>query len=345
MRKTFLLLALLGFAQISFAEPIKMLSLLGAPKYKKVAVDNAPSGYGIALFTSPDTFGDGKPVVQDLIAAGKTPVFKLETMWKDGHNFSRSDFPKIINEIKRFVPLIKAHPDKKFYIIPATEHNLNQRDAQDLVNQALAATPDSVQIINNPWVGRGSFIPTGPRVLNEVHGSAAQRPNIGGRYSVDMDGSPSEDINIQAIKDRFPDAEIFSNWSPRFNCHWEMGSTVPRPQRKGCPDGKMIKSIAVLANPKGKTNFSPKFIYKSHSENKGTGDSRAEKPVLIVGIKAKSLTVGGVSCPYYGLFADGRSRFYCPKFGYEIATVPVQVKNGNKLIGTVNPSFRDGSYR
>jgi hypothetical protein len=134
---------------------------------------------------------------------------------------------------------------------------------------------------------------------------------------------------------------------------------TPRPNRNGWPDGRLINSVAALSNPRGRINFPKDWLFKSHSENKGTNDPRAEKPVLIATVKTDYVTLTTIEnqqiarAKYYDPYIDGRSRYYFNEWGYELAKKadalsgsPVcnLVVNG-KVLGTVNPSFRSGSFR
>ena len=326
------------------AVPKYGLDLLGAAKYKDVAVKYHPKHFAFGIFTQKEIFGDGYPVVKALLERNGTPLVKYNLRWSDTHSFSTSDFPKIVAEAKRFVPLMVKYPAVHCYVSGATEHKLSERDAQTLANQVLAVLPDRCKYINNPWIkGGGKLLPVTARIINEVHG--AENPPSG-MYSYSFDGTAAEDSNTQSIKDKHYRAETFYIWSPRFNGHWESGSSMPRPLRKGYPDGKMIRSMTALASLKGDTSFPRGAIYKSHSENKGTGDTRAEKPVIIIRNRASKVMVGIHSCPYYGPYSTaGYYRYYCPRWGYEMGIQPVDVKAGSRTIGKVNPSFRDGIYR
>lgn len=341
----------------------KVLSLLGGAKFQQVILDNLQPGWGVTIFSSRDTFGDGLPLVRELIARGKTPVIKLNLMWKDDHRFSRSDFGRIVAEGRRFNEIIERNPQVRFYILGATEHNLNQRDAQDLANQVLGAMPSSIQYINNPWTG--AFIPTNDRILNEVHGSGARKPSIGGRYTFDCDGSSAVDINISSLKQRMPDAELFAYWHPSSNGRLKSGDTTPRSQRRSWVTAPIINSLVFLSTEKGQTDFhknsrgTPR-LWKSHSDRHNTPpEPRAYKPVVIVpeavsylelvAANGRSVAKSGAAQSYN----DGRKRYYFTAYGYELANKaralsgnPVcTVKAGRTVIGHVNPAFRSGDFR
>lgn len=318
---------------------------LAGPKYCDVILKAHPHGFALGMFTQKDLFGDALPCISKVLARGGVPLVRYNLRWSDTHTFRRTDFPKIVAEAKRFVPLVNQHPLVECEFSGATEHQLNVKDAGDLAQMVLSVIPPRCKYVNNPWTGKGAFIPPGPRIKNEVHGGDAQPPKIGGSYNFSFDGTAAEDSNVTAIKQRLSNADVFFLWGPRMNGRWESNDTTPRPQRKGWPDQKYIRSLAVLATSKGPTNLPKNWIYKSHSENKGNGDPRAEKPVIIAPLKVSQLKIGTVNCSYYGNFSDGRSRYYCPVWGFEIADRIVDVVVNKKVVGKVQPAFRDGSWR
>jgi len=297
---------------------------LGGAKFQKEILSNHDYSQGAGLFAT--TFGDSLPLAQQL--ASRVPFLRIQLGWKDDHNFKESDFPELVKQAKRFCPLAAK---TKLYLSGACEHNLSLNSATKLANLVILACPQATYV-NTPW--KGAVL---PQYINETHGEGGPKSS---KSSYSSDGKPSEDINIEAQKNK-GFTEFFMFWSPRYNGRWEDTDSTPRSSRKGYADGKMIKSMLALAKPKGATSLPKNWIYKSHSENKGNGDPRAEKPVIIGPSKDKVIKVGDTDCKYYGPFDNGRSRWYCPKWGYEIAQIPVKLGK----YGTVNPTFRDGSYR
>lgn len=297
---------------------------LGGAKFQEAILANHDNSQGAGMFAT--TFGDSLPLAQKL--APRVPFLRIQLGWRDNHDFSEKDFPELVKQAKRFCQLASK---TKLYLSGACEHNLDAAKANKLAKQVLAACPQAIYV-NTPW--RGAVL---PQYVNESHGTDSPKSS---KSSYSSDGKPSEDIDIEKQKGKGFN-EFFMFWSPRYNGRWEDNDSTPRPQRKGYADGKMIKSMLVLAKPKGATSIPKNWIYKSHSENKGNGDPRAEKPVIIAPVKTKSLKVGNVDCKYYGVFEGNRHRYYCPKWGYEISQVPVKLDK----YGTVNASFRDGIYR
>lgn len=310
---------------------------LGAAKYRQTLNQALPLNQGEGHFSN--TFGDILPVIK-LEAARGVPFIRLHLMWRDRHDFSPSDFPAIVKEAKRVCPTIQMNPQVKWYLSGACEHNLNSNQALKLAQLVSQACPQATYV-NTPGV-TGAILPS---YINEVHGG--KRPRSA-KYAFSFDGTAAEDSDVESYKRAFPNAEYFMIWGPRYNGRWESNDTTPRDQRKGWPDVKYIKSLSYLANPKGATSLPANWTWKSHSENKGNGDPRAEKPVLISPLKVSQvvLKVGSEirdTMKYYGLFADGRSRYYGNHWGYELKQVDLWA-DGKKQ-GNVNAGFRDGGFR
>ena len=294
------------------------------------AIKAHPTGQCGGCFSN--TFGDCQPLAKALLGSGKAPSWRTHLLWSDSHTFGDKDIPAITKEAKRWEPLCQKFDIE---LSPFCEHNLSNPDKYlDIVAKAAP----SCKVVNTPWKGRLSV-----KYKNEVHGPAHAVPS--GRYNYSYDGIAVVDSNVTLDKIKFAAAEKFFYWEPRYNGRWEDNDSTPRPLRKGWPDEKLIKSVGILAQDKGTTSLPKNWLYKSHSENKGNGDPRAEKPVVIAPVKVPNIFIGGVPFKYYGPYQDGRHRYYAPKWGYEISKTPVNVVVNGKVVGVVNPSFRDGSFR
>lgn len=311
---------------------------LGAAKFPQVSASTVHPGEGRGHFSN--LFGDAIPTVKAEIAHG-VGFERLHLMWKDNHQFSPSDFPSIVAEAKRVCPTIEANPQIHWYLSGACEHNLNQSNARLLAQKVLAACP-AAAYVNTPLGNKGAVL---PEYINESHGGG--KP-LSARFSFSSDGNASEDSDIESLKKTFAGAEYFMMWGPRYNGRWESNDSTPRPNRKGWPDVKYVQSLVYLTTNKGPIIVPKNWLWKSHSENKGTNDPRAEHPVAIIPPKANQIILkkGNVIVgvlPYYGTYVDGRFRYYDSKWGFERGTVDLWI-NGQKK-ATVNEGFRDGGFR
>jgi hypothetical protein len=267
-------------------------------------------------------------------------------MWKDRHDFSRADFPIIVKEARQWLPIVAKYPKVEFMFSGACEHQLNSPDANELRNRVLEvfATNPKISYVNTPMQGGADV----QFCINERHGSKAQ--SRGNFENFSFDGSSCVDSDVEKLKKEFASAQTFFFWEPRFNGRWEDNDPTPRPNRKGWPDGKLIKSVTVLSTPRGDVDLPDKWIYKSHAENHGDGASRSEKPVMIAPIKVREIMLkkGGnniASLRYFGPYANEGFRYYAIRWGYEIATDPVEVWAAGTKYGTINPAFRSGKFR
>jgi hypothetical protein len=360
LRGLVLMLLLLSSKQSSADPRLWGIDYLGGAKYGSEIAKSHPDNFAIGIFTQKDLFGDAYPVLDSVLASKKVPLVRYNLRWSDSHTFSRQDFPKIVAEAKRFVPLVEKYPNVECQFSGATEHNLNKQDATDLAIEVLKVIPQRCEYVNNPLESRGAFITPGVRILNEVHGGKTRRPRVGGRYVYSFDGTDAFDVNVTAIKNRFHDADVFFMWTSQNNGRRNVADNTPRPQRKFWPTGDLIRMQAFLATSEGSVSLDRSMLHKPKSDQHVTPPaSRELKPVFIVGTDAqriefvsdsgKVIATSGSRMP----FADGRSRYYLPDYGYKIAnkaievhgkpTVNVRVKG--KVVGIINPGFRAGVFR
>ena len=319
------------------------LDLLGLARFKQEARDAFPSGYALGVFS--DTFGDSMPYVRQIVQSGKCRALRVQLMWSDEHAFSDKDIPKLKKEAKRWGDFAK-HASVPVYLSPFCEHKVMNPDKylQIVKEQAPNCEP-----VNSFYTGAKSS-----KFINEVHGTTS--PSLSGRYIFSYDGTDMLESDIEAMKMRHKNALIWFGWTANFNGNLEVDKDapkIPREKRTAWPSAKLIKSMKyVMDNPKTSVRLPAQWLWKSHAEDKGIADSRTNKPVLIAPIKAASaelLKNGRVvaTAPYYGLFADGRSRYYFPEWGYETGLkygTALNVRVAGKVYGTVNPAFREGVF-
>ncbi len=316
------------------------LDHLGIAKYPKEARDTFQPGFALGTFSN--TFGNAIPAVSKLLSQGECYAVRIHLAWRDNHKFTLKDLPGIIREAKRWVPIVNKYSNVKWYFSGACENNLSKADALLYAKKVLSVLPTVT------YVQCGSKQITGENIINEVHGVKAKP--LKGRYIFSFDGNACVDADVEKLKLIHKDAEIFFLWEPRFNGRWESKDTTQRPLRRGWPNGKLIESVICLTGIKGATNPPKNWIYKSHAENHGPKDSKAEHPVIICPIKTERIILKDLNgevvdiLPYYGPYDGGGYRYYSQKWGYDIAREPVRMWVNGVSYGFINPVFRDGKY-
>lgn len=348
-----LLAVLLLCCGVAHAEPrLWGIANLGMSEYGEVAKKGHPQGFANVTFTN--TFSNAYEEIDALLATGKVPLQEYNLRWSDTHSFSRKDFPAIVKEAQKYAVLAEKYPNVECVFSGATEHKLNKKDATDLARQVLAVIPERCVYANNPWVGYGAFIDPGPRIWNEVHNEDARPPKVGGKYIFNFDGSDCFDYDIEKIKARHPNAEVFFFWTSQNNGRKNRNDKTPRPQRKAWPVPELLKAMAFLATPQGKVKMpSGKYTVKPKADqHKVPPEPRALKPVFIFPINANKLELRDssgkvvIQSSKAEPFADGRKRYYFNMYGYEIvekarqAVLDVFAVGSKKRIGTTNPGFR-----
>jgi hypothetical protein len=323
------------------------LDYLGGAKYKDLILHEHPAGWAAGFFA--ETFGDVYPTVDALLATGRCPLVRIHLLWSDSHSFGDKDIPKIKALAAKYNKLARKYPGVRFELSPFCEHNLKNPD------KYLATVYEAADFcfpINTPWQGAISN-----KYKNEIHGSKKNSP--GKPYNFSYDGQNAVDADAQKHKEKYSDADVFFWWTPRFNGKWNMADKTPREKRKGWPDATEIDSVIYLNRHKGFPSLPKKYLWKSHSENKGNGDLRAEKPVLIAPVKTRAIYLKADNgqtidtLRYYGTFSDGRFRYYSSQWGYQIAEKAKRIQGNSvcnvvvngKIIGKVNPAFRENEWR
>lgn len=322
------------------------LDHLGLAKYADLAIREHPEGWACGVFAT--TFGPALPHVDRLLATGRCPLVRVHLLWSDTHSFGDADIPAIRKLARQYQQLKQKYPSVTVQVSPCCEHNL--RDPDKYLTIVANEAPDCVPI-NTPFKGAFS-----KQFHNEIHGTHSKPP---GCYNYSHDGSNGPDSNMEALKVSHKSADVFFIWGVRMNGNWNMATKIPRPARKGWPDSRYLDSLIALSRTKGETKLPRRWLFKSHAENKGNGDARAEKPVWVIPFKLHSIELrarnGQVidKARYYGPFTDGRYRYYHSDWGYLLADKAVRIQGdsccevwaGREKVGIVDPIFRDGSWR
>lgn len=310
------------------------IDYLGGAKYPDVVLRGHPKGFAAGFFAQ--EFGDAFSLIKRLAEGDKCPVIRIQVTWAgSGHNYTEKHLQQAIKEAKRYD---KLKTQARIQLSPFCEHTLKSPDAWlDKIQQAAP----SCTIINNPQNGIGSF---SKKYQNEIH---TGRPPTGA-YNFSYDGQSACDADTEADKAKYKDASIFFFWTWQLNCHFNAKDTT----RNTKPSVELIKGLANLANPRGKCSIAKNTLWKSFAEQSDPkGDWRSNKPLCIYPGKVNALSLYkdgkliGTLPRYKEPFIDGRYRFYLGQWGYSVATEPVELKDGNKVIGKVNPGFRFGGFK
>lgn len=318
------------------------LDLLGVAKFAKVAKDTFPGNWALGCLSS--AFGDARPAVEAILRTGKCPRVRVHLLWKDDHSFTASDYDSIAHEAEKWKALVVKYPKIQWYFSPACEPNW----AADVARQSILIVSDILP--GCTYVNNSNVRLVGPNIVTELHGPDPRSAD--GRYIFSFDNAEvgCVDLDVSTAKRKLIGAEMFFFWEPRFNGRWECSDTTPRPLRTGWPDSALIRSVVTLSGPRGKVRLPRNWLWKSHAENHGSGDNRAEKPVCISPVKTDALRLKRAGktvmiLPYYGPYTDGRHRYYAPKMGFQISKEPLELWANRTCYGTVNPSFRQGVFR
>lgn len=279
---------------------------------------------------------------------------------------------KILNPLKARVRLYRAlqaaHPETIFLPSPILEHNLKFPAWRILADTVLSEWP-TAQLVNSGMRGVSTEAYKGAWI--EKHGSPAER----NAKTYSHDGSEASDINIGAWVRDTKGAIISFTWTRSYNLRTQSPNWVDPRARTAAPTRRILEEILHITDaapskptPTFRCSFKPfdnTFIWKPLSEDKGTGDVRANYPVLIakpqlstaVLVDYKGRTVAKLG--YYGKYTDGRNRYYS-KYrggsglgGYQIqqkalaqsGNAYTYFKVGNTCYGPILTGRRQGDYR
>lgn len=262
---------------------------------------------------------------------------------------------------KVYEELSAKYPDTRFLISPALEHNLSQKAWRVLADTVLEVWP-TVRLVNSPLDTsrgeryRGAWLEGhGPYSSTEVEINS-------------LDGVDATDIAIGSWLKRFNKIKVLYVWSRSYNCRNQGPFEDPR-KRDSCPTRATSELLAHITDYRGVaprhpppgtcTTISPfksPSIWKPLAEDKGTGDPRANLPVLIFpGTKTKVevLGVDGSSkgyLGYYGPYQASNNRYYSGqigsgKSGYEFSKGYAWLRQGRKCKGPLITGRRQGAFR
>ena len=349
-------MAMIGFDHLGLAHPLYPV---------REVIRQTPRGSAIGAFDT--VFGDVIPAIEEVVKSGKFPAIRIQLWYAKDHSLIS------INLLKKRAPifekLAKRYPSVKVYLSHSCEYiEKNAAEVQKRVDILKSLAPSCVPV-NTIWSGS----PT-PSTLMETHDMAAKsNGNI-----ISTDGFSIVQGNVPSYISRQEKALICFLWSDRFNLR-TMGTVDSEPKnRKDVPDVKYIKGVVRMSQPIGaepvalfKGTIVPitaPMLWKPFSEDKGTGDVRANKPLFIVKSKATLLSVVNnkgeavASLKCFGPYGDGKQglmRYYSGTasnlFGYQIAErakktslseyVWILDKTTNTYYGPINPAFRYGSFK
>lgn len=335
------------------------IDALGGARYKDACVKNHLKEWGFGIFSFVDGFGDGLPVVDAILKKKLAPWVRVHLMWKDLHDFKESDVKFVQKEAKRLKALILKYPDVLFYVSPICEHKTDAKlwwKFANVVKKELFGC--KYQLVNAAINGT---VVNDEGVINEIHHGKPK----GKRTAFSYDGANAFDSDVETDKSTFRavGAEYFMFWNCQFNGRKKLDEKTKRKDRKAWPVKEQFQSLVVLAEPKGGTaNYTKGLICKSHSDqHDDKPQGKDQKPVYITPMSVAPNTIQlmrGANVvakstskqPYNEKKPDGTNgkqvgwRYYFAKWGYQIATEPLELWGQGRL-AIVNPAFRDFSFR
>lgn len=271
---------------------------------------------------------------------------------------------KILTHLRARVGIYKDLSSKfaatRMLLSPALEHDLTPPSWRILADNVLAVWPE-VQLVNSPIDlsraerYRGAWI--------EGHGPLA--PSWVDINS--LDGQDATDISIAQWTARFIKVKVLYVWSRVYNCRNQGPWEDPR-ARKSCANGPTSDLLQHITDKRGSPPQAPKLckngvqpfkspsIWKPLAEDKGSGDPRANLPVVIFDggtSRVEVLGADGTSkgfLGHYGIFQGTQRRYYSGQIGsgrtgYQFSKGWAFLKQGKRCVGPLIPGRRQGAMR
>lgn len=339
---------------------------------------------GTALGAISNTFGTELSPIVRALSSNRVRYFRVHLIngscianqncgsYEIGYGYNLKSFEaavltkntKIIDYVRTQAVSFCHLQNTKVLISPVVEHRLNNRAYRVLADTVLNVCP-GVQLVNNPVTGigeryRGSWI--------ESHSTRINGADI---YS--FDGVDATDSDINRWKKETEKAKIAFVWSRVYNCR-NLGAFEDPRKRTSCPKPRDFELLSHITDSRGSApattlkcgNFRAPSIWKPLSEDKGTGDPRANLPVLLARFGNTRVSVIDYRGKDLGILAyfgpptvEGLGRYYSglpgafKLSGYEIEKKAVRlskspwvwVRQGSKCLGPFIPGMRQGTYR
>jgi hypothetical protein len=322
-------------------------------KFKKLALENHPAGFAAGYF-----WEEGGPIgdfPDRLFTQTNCPMQRIQALWDADHIYGLPRQETRMLQIYATVKALKSRfPNKEVQFSPYCEHDLNAAKVRALFTMLKDIGTGGVTLVNS--VNKGALIQM-PGVINEIHNIDKNPPP--GVYNHSFDGTDAFGVDMDAAKHKYRRAACMFFWCPAMNLKKTVIEKpfIPPLERTYRPKAVHIISMADLQDRRGKTRMVPKGILKPLSEDTA-GDKKANKVCIIVPGKYEQVEFRTPTelyiLPWYGLYKDGRHRYYSRDYAYEISKqlsmLPCRLiginKDGTRVkLGRVHPSFRCGDYR
>jgi len=252
---------------------------IGGAKYPKVVRRNKAPFKALLC----DSFGSIDKLTDKLGADSHTQHIQWYGIWKDNHDFKKSDIPKMVANAKKLQSLAVKYPSKFFYYCPMLEDKQNESFKLDVMQKCKAVAPN-VQLVNNPLKG-GAYL---KGFINEIHHDDhngipegvfffSVDGRAGGEYK-----NGSVDMPHQKYVEKYKNAFVFMEWILQDNGKRNTKDETKRPFRKAWVTPDLDDSVSYLMKEISGTSVKKGDLYGSHSEQYTDGGGGTQnKPFYI----------------------------------------------------------------
>lgn len=337
------------------------IDFLGAARYKKTVISEHPRDFGFGAFLDVDGFGATYDLFDQMASLG-APFLKPQMLWEDNHQFKTEHLKILEARCKKLALIVAKHPDKRWFISPCCENELNEKQFEPFAQIVLKHIPRAT-VVNSPnGNGKGH---RSTKYQNEFHGDDP-RARFGDGHS--FDGDNITDSNIEALKAK--GFLYLMIWNSQCNGNRKIFKPgdkrgpqdfVERAKRIYWPTPKQIDSwIYLITHNKGEVKLPKDWIFKSHSDQHSQPPAgKDQKPCWVKLPKFRAIEVKARNgqlidkAPYFGTFEGGGHRYYHNDWGFILSEKAKRIQGDGlcdvfadgKKVGTINLAFRGGSFR
>lgn len=267
------------------------------------------------------------------------------------------------DRVRLYCAMFEQHPGVALEMSPTLEHNLSSKAFKQQAAVIRRNCPRAV-IVDNPVKGVAST----KGFLIERHGTDVR--GLKAPCNVSLDGSEAFDSNVPLFLAQNAECTKYL-WSRVYNGRLPEGFVDPR-QRNAWPTRQQLRTLLAYAEPlpysplvEGCVPINRPRLWKVSSDDKGSGDVRANKPLWITLSRfslATVLTAMGnqkvATLSYYGPFEGGTWRYYSGLgsnlYGIEMAERSLALSGSpyvvlrepdGRCFGPFHPAHRHGYYR
>lgn len=211
--------------------------ILGA-KYERAIIDGHPNGRGAGFLINVSGIPSSLGTIERLASTGKAPLIRVHGVWRDNHDFGKTQKKQAIKRAKRLAPIIEKFPNIKWYYSPFLEpRNPRKRLYNSTLKACRKVLPACTKLVASSL--EGTVLKHAD--VTEMHHNGYH--NVPGKKFFSFDGLDAFEADVPAWLNRANKAEVFFLWTASYNGKRDTGDKTPRKLRKNWANQTTIKTL------------------------------------------------------------------------------------------------------